>query len=55
MNKKVKRILSFAENIKIIKGSVVAGLKNVVLNGGTVTFCLLTCFVDSQMISAAGN
>ena len=45
MNKKVKRILSFAENIKVIKGSVVAEFRNVVPNGGTVTFHLLTCFV----------
>ena len=47
MNKKVKRIPSSAEKIKIIKGSIVAGLRNVVPNGGTVTFNLLTCFVDS--------
>ena len=55
MNKKVKRILGFAENIKIIKGSIVAGLRNVVPNGGTVTSNLLTCFVDSQVLSAASN
>ena len=55
MNKKVKRILSFAENIEIIKGSIAAGLRNVVPNGGTITFNLLTCFFDSQVLSAASN
>ena len=53
MNKEVKRILNFTENIKIIEGFIVAGLRNVVPNGGTVTFYLLTCFVDSQVLSAA--
>ena len=53
MNKKVKRIPSFAENIDIFKGSIVAGLRNVVPNGETVTFYLLTCFVDSQVLSTA--
>ena len=55
MNTKVKRILSFAENIEIIKGSIVAGLRSVVPNGGTVTLNLSTCFVDSQVLSAASN
>ena len=55
VNKKVKRILSFAENIEIIKGSIVAGLRNVVPNGGTITFNHLTCFVDSQVLSAASK
>ena len=42
MNKKVKRILSFAENIKIFKGSIVARFRDMVPDGGTVTFYLLT-------------
>ena len=54
INKKVKRILCFAENIEIFKGSFVARLKNVVPNGGTVIFYLLTSFVDSQVLSTAG-
>ena len=53
VNKKVKRILSFAENVKIFKGSIVARFRNMVPDGGTVTFYLLTCFVDSQVLSAA--
>ena len=44
VNRKVKRILSFAKNIKV------AGFRNMVPNGGTVTFHLLTRFVDSQVI-----
>ena len=55
MNEKVKRILSFDENIKIFKGSIVAGFRNIVPNGGTVTFYLLTCFADSQVLSTASN
>ena len=52
---KFKRILGFAENIEICKGSIVAGLRNVVPDGGIVTFYLLTCFVDSQVLSTAGS
>ena len=55
VRKKVKRILDFAENIKIIEGSIVAGLRNVVPNGGFSYFNLLTCFVDSLVLSTASN
>ena len=43
----------FCWEYKIFKGSIVAGFRNMVPDGGTVTFYRLTCFVDSQVLSTA--
>ena len=54
MDKKVKRVVSPTDDFKVLKGRIVARLRNMVPNGRRTALYLLTCFINSQM-SAAEN
>ena len=55
MDKQVKRIVSPTDDFKVLKGRIVARLRNMVPNGRRTAFYLLACFINSQMFSAANN
>ena len=55
MDKKVKRIASPTENFKVLKGRIMARLRNMVPNGRRTALYPLTCFINSQLFSAADN
>ena len=55
MDKKVKRVVSPTDDFKVLQGRIVARLRNMAPNRRRTALYLLTCFVNSQMFSAADN